>query len=219
MITRRSTSPTRRLAALLARRRNLGPARRRELDAKAAAELTRREAIVYTDTADFTVRVARDGILHFLMVMDRAVREARPVLGRFGGVVVKVEADSLLIRVPDVAQACRAITALEQTIRRTNAKRPVDERVRFSYGIGFGDLIDVGSDLFGLEVNLASKLGEDLARPGEVLLTPAAAEALPARWTRRLRRHRVVRYGTLAVRVSRLVLPATLRSRASGVSS
>jgi class 3 adenylate cyclase len=39
--------------------------------------------------------------------------------------------------------------------------------------------------VFGLEVNLASKLGEDVARPGEALLTPAAAAA--ARGSRSLR--------------------------------
>ena len=214
MSARPSTPATRRLAAYLARRRRAGRARRREIDAEAAADLARREAVVYTDTADFTVRVARDGIMHFLMVMDRVVREARPVLRRHGGQVVKVEADSLLIRFPDVAKACRAVAALESSITRANASRPADERVRFSYGIGYGELVDLGSDLFGLEVNLASRLGEDRARPGEILLTPAAAEALPARWARRLRAYGLVRYGGAAVRVSRLVLPASRRRRA-----
>jgi len=211
--THRSDGPTHRLSAHLARRRRAGAARRRELDAKVLAALTRREAVVYTDTADFTVRVVRDGILHFLMVMDRVVRVARPILKRHGGQIVKVEADSLLIRLPDVSKACQAVVALERAIGRANAERPPDERVRFSYGIGYGDLVDLGSDLFGLEVNLASKLGEDLARPGEILLTPAAATALPPRWARSTRPHRVLTLGSMAVSVRRLVLPATSRSR------
>ena len=40
------------------------------------------------------------------------------------------------------------------------------------YGVGFGDVLELDGDVFGAEVNLASKIGEDLARPGEVLLTP-----------------------------------------------
>ena len=36
-----------------------------------------------------------------------------------------------------------------------------------------------GQDVLGLEVNLASKLGEDRARRGEILLTEAAVAALP----------------------------------------
>ena len=39
-------------------------------------------------------------------------------------------------------------------------------------------MLDLDGDLFGLEVNLASKIGEDMARPGQALLTPAAADAL-----------------------------------------
>jgi adenylate cyclase len=33
-------------------------------------------------------------------------------------------------------------------------------------------------DLFGDELNIASKLGEDIADMGQVLLTPAAAKAM-----------------------------------------
>ena len=41
-------------------------------------------------------------------------------------------------------------------------------------GIGYGPVILVGDrDVFGAEVNAASKLGEDTAGPGEVLVTEA----------------------------------------------
>jgi class 3 adenylate cyclase len=76
--------------------------------------------------------------------------------------------------------------------------------VRFSYGIGWGDVIDLEADVFGLEVNLASKLGEDLARPGEVLLTAAAAQALDPRRRRRLERHSSLRVAQLRIEVHRL---------------
>ena len=46
-------------------------------------------------------------------------------------------------------------------------------------GVGFGRLLVVGDeDVFGEEVNLASKLGEDVAGPGEVLLTESAWRAV-----------------------------------------
>ena len=47
-------------------------------------------------------------------------------------------------------------------------------------GIGYGPSLLVGDeDIFGNELNLASKLGEDMAEPNEILLTEAAALALP----------------------------------------
>jgi class 3 adenylate cyclase len=47
--------------------------------------------------------------------------------------------------------------------------------VRLGIGIGQGEVLDLdGRDVFGHEVNLASRLGEDLSAPGEILLTPGA---------------------------------------------
>jgi len=177
---------TRRLRSILRRRERATPERRRALDTGALGVLSRPLAIVYTDTDDFTHRAARDGILHFLMCFDRALRHLRPAVARNGGRVVKVEADSLMLAFPDGAAACRGVDAMEAALRRVNRGRPTNEQLAFSYGIGFGQVLDLDGDVFGLEVNLASKLGEDLARPGEVLLTPSAAEALPAVLRRRL---------------------------------
>ena len=40
-------------------------------------------------------------------------------------------------------------------------------------------MVVADEDLFGAEMNLASKLGEDLACAHEILLTPSAHDALP----------------------------------------
>jgi len=197
----------RRLRAHLRRRARAHPAKRGALD-RALGALCRPQAIVYTDTADFTVRTVRNGILHFLMVFDRLVRRAPAVVRRHGGAIVKVEGDSLMIRLPTPGAAARAVADLEALLARLNRGRPEDERLHFSYGIGYGDLLQVEGDLFGLEVNLASKLGEDLARPGEILLTPAAAAALSPALRRRVVPHRTVTIGGTRVAVRRLRLRA-----------
>ena len=62
-----------------------------------------------------------------------------------------------------------------------NSILPEDRGIHGSIGIGYGDLLVIGDeDLFGTEMNLASKLGEDLACAGEILLSPAAHDALPS---------------------------------------
>jgi adenylate cyclase len=177
-----------------------------------SARLLRRRAVVFTDTADFTIRTDRDGILHFLMVFERAVAEARPAIARAGGEVVKVEGDSLLVRFADVDAACRGVAAIEACLRKVNRGKAPDERVAFSYGVGYGEVLDLEDDMFGLEVNLASKLGEDMARPGEVLLTPAAAAALDPGFAGRLVPHGSASFLKRAVPVQRLALPS-VRSR------
>jgi len=70
--------------------------------------------------------------------------------------------------------------------------------------VGFGDVLDLDGDAFGAEVNLASKIGEDLARPGEVLLTPGAADALSPARRRRLVRHAAIRFDDRRILVQRL---------------
>jgi class 3 adenylate cyclase len=132
---------TRRLSAYLARRARTPRPQRAALDQETSPSLVRRHAVVFTDTADFTRRTARHGILHFLMVFDRVIAAAEPVLRRAGGEIVKVEGDSLLLRFHDVASACRGVDALEALLRSWNRGHPADEHMRFSYGIG-GDVLE-----------------------------------------------------------------------------
>lgn len=197
---------TGRLVTFLKRRARTVATARPSLDCRTFPALFHRHAVVFTDTADFTTRTARDGILHFLMIFNRLVDSAEPVVARTGGEIVKVEGDSLLMRYPDAASACGGVEALDALLRGANRGRPENERLRFSYGIGYGDVLDIEGDLFGLEVNLASKLGEDLAKPGEALLTPAAAAALDARTLRRIVPYKVVTFGRNAIPVQRLKL-------------
>ncbi len=195
---------TRRLSAYLGKRARARPDTRGALDTRAFPRLFRPRAIVFTDTDDFTRLVARHGILHFLMLFDRAVAAATPVVARHGGEIVKVEGDSLLLRFPDVAAACRAVDGIEAALARLRRGKPAGQFLAFSYGVGFGDVLDLEHDVFGLEVNLASKLGEDMAERGEVLLTPAAAAELPAPLLRRLRPHAVATFEGRAIPIQRL---------------
>jgi len=192
------------LGKALRRRERLAPAAREKLDVRTHSKLDRKLAIVYTDTDDFTVRVARHGMMHFLMSFARAVRGLRPIVARQRGRLVKVEADSLLLVFPDVTRACRAVIAMAAALERLNRAKPESERVEFSFGIGFGAMLDLGKDVLGLEVNLASKLGEDRARRGEILLTQAAVAALPPALRARLEPAGLVEFTGLPMPVARL---------------
>jgi adenylate cyclase len=197
---------TRRLTAFLRRRLEASPKSRPEMDCKNFPKLFRKRAVVFTDTADFTLRTARDGILHFLMVFDAVTAIAQKVVEKTEGEMVKAEGDSLLIRYDDVNAACRGVLELDEALAAYNRQRPENEQVHFSYGVGYGDILDTDEDMFGLEVNLASKIGEDLAEPGEALLTPCAAAALEPELLKRVVPYRVVTFGRQALPIARLKL-------------
>jgi class 3 adenylate cyclase len=205
-IFRERGARTKRLLEYLRRRAKGRPEDRPPMDCESFPALFRKRAVVYTDTADFTMRTARDGILHFLMVFQRVAEEAAKVVRKTGGDLVKTEGDSLLIRYDDISEACRGVVELESALQRLNRGRPDNEQLHFSYGIGYGDVLDLDEDMFGLEVNLAAKLGEDLAEPGEALLTPSAAASVDPATLKRLVPYRVITFGTQSVPVQRLKL-------------
>jgi class 3 adenylate cyclase len=177
------------------------------MDERLDRSLADPRAVVFTDTADFTKRTARHGIVHFLMLFQRILDGTPAAIRPYGGRLVKAEGDSLLLDFPDVSAACLGTIALDRMLRRTNKGLPAPDRLRFSYGIGYGSVLWLEHDLFGLEVNLASKLGEDLARPGEALLTPAAVAALSLELRRQCVAYRRVPYGGCQYEVMRLRLP------------
>lgn len=132
-------------------------------------------AIMFTDLVGFSRQVQQFGILHFLQIIYEQQQLLLPIVDAHDGVLVKIEADSFLIlfKRPEVALACAR--EMEKRCAQINARRPHEEQVILCVGIGFGRILKIGDeDCYGHEVNLASKLGEDIAEGGEILVTPAA---------------------------------------------
>jgi class 3 adenylate cyclase len=104
---------------------------------------------------------------------------ARPAVRSNGGRVIKQDADDLFAIFGNPAEALEAALDIFRAFDAVNIVAPAERDIYGSIGIGYGDLLVVGGDLFGSEVNLACKLGEDLAKKKEILLTESAYEALP----------------------------------------
>ena len=76
--------------------------------------------------------------------------------------------------------------------------------IRVACGIDFGSILVVpGVDFFGNAVNRASKLGEDLAAAGEILITREAMATLPSDHTIE---HSQRQYDTSGIRIETCVL-------------
>ena len=68
--------------------------------------------------------------------------------------------------------ASREITA---ALESANVILPSDKELYASIGVGHGTILNVENEtIYGNEVNLASKLGEDIGNLGDVLLTSNA---------------------------------------------
>jgi class 3 adenylate cyclase len=136
-------------------------------------------AILFTDLAGFSRQVAKFGIIHFLQVILEQKSLLLPIAEAHDGILIKIEADSFMILFKKPVHALNCAIAMQSRCASLNARRSAEEQVILCCGIGFGRMLKIGDDdVFGHEVNIASKLGEDTAKGEEILVTRAAREAI-----------------------------------------
>jgi adenylate cyclase len=157
--------------------RNEHPESLAEIDAEIWQRFGRTRAVLVLDMCGFSRLTMRYGITHFLAMIRRLQTLVRPVIAAGGGHVVKTEADNVFATFDDVPPAVATARAIQRRLDTANTFLPEDWDLHAAIGIGYGPLILVGDDdLFGSEMNIASKLGEDVAGRGEILLSSAARE-------------------------------------------
>jgi len=136
-------------------------------------------AVMFTDLAGFSRNVAQFGILHFLQVIWEHRRLLLPIVEEHGGLFVKGDGDSLLLLFRRARSAVDCALSMQRACAKVNLRRRPEDQILLCVGIGSGRVLRIGDeDVWGQEVNAASKLGEDTARANEILLTAAAKAAL-----------------------------------------
>jgi class 3 adenylate cyclase len=104
-----------------------------------------------------------------------------PIVKSYGGFMIKYEADNCFAVFPDPLSAVQAAIAMQHAFSAENLLTSEDLDIHISCGIDYGKILIVGhEDCFGDPVNRASKMGEDLAVAGEILITKEAMEMIPA---------------------------------------
>ena len=131
-----------------------------------------RWAVMFTDLSGFSRRVVEFGIIHFLQTIYESQRVLVPIIEARGGILLKVEGDSMLVIFRNVTEAITCAISMQQSVKHYNESRSDAEKILLCIGIGYGDMLRIGdSDVFGAEVNAASKLGEDAAKAWEIIVT------------------------------------------------
>lgn len=134
--------------------------------------------VMMTDLAGFSRQVAEYGIIHFLQTINESERLLLPVIEQHEGFLLKTDGDSLLVIFRKPQKALQCVLVMQQVLIPYNEAKLEQERVHLCIGLGFGKILRVGNtEVFGAEVNAACKLGEDLAKQGETLVTGAFQQA------------------------------------------
>jgi class 3 adenylate cyclase len=172
--------PVLELHGLLAERTtHRDPAVIAELDARIRSRFERPLAVMISDMAGFSTITQQAGIIHFLALIQHMQALCVPVIEAHAGHLIKAEADNLYASFPEPVLAVDAAVAMRAACDADAKLRGVLDQVQVAIGLGFGPILDIdGHDFFGDQVNMASKLGEDIASAGEILLTRQMAEQL-----------------------------------------
>lgn len=138
-------------------------------------------AVLVMDMSGFSRLTQKYGIVHYLSMVRRMQMTVQPIIEHLGGQVVKFEADNCFAMFDQVLPAVRAAIRINIAFDAINTFTDEPFDIRVSIGIDYGNILLIGGpDYFGETVNCASKLGEDVAGPGEILLTEKAFQQLPS---------------------------------------
>jgi adenylate cyclase len=138
-------------------------------------------AVFVLDMSGFSLLTRKYGIVHYLSMVRRMQMTTEPIVKSYGGFMIKYEADNCFAVFPDPLAAVNAAIAMQHAFRAENILTSDDLDIHISCGIDYGRILIVGhEDCFGDPVNRASKMGEDLAVAGEILITYEAMQMIPA---------------------------------------
>ena len=138
-------------------------------------------AVFVLDMSGFSMLTRKYGIVHYLSMVRRMQLTTEPIVKSYGGQMLKYEADNCFAVFPEPLAAVNAAIAMQHAFRAENLLTSDDLDIHIACGIDYGKLLIIGhEDCFGDPVNRASKMGEDVAAAGEILITQEAMDMIPA---------------------------------------
>jgi len=130
-------------------------------------------AVFVLDMSGFSRLTQTHGAVHYLSMVRRMDLALESVVTRNQGTLVKFEADNCFAIFPTPMDAVQCAIAANMQFEGMNLLTDPEFDIRVCIGISFGHILLVEQrDFFGDAVNRASRLGEDIAEPGEILIDP-----------------------------------------------
>ena len=148
-------------------------------------------AILVLDLTGFTRSAMTGEELRSLLRIFDAQKVCLPVLEAHGADLVRCFADDMVALFTEAGHALDAALEIHRRIELFNRTPLASEDAPLCCaGIGYGRVFAIGPNLAqGDEMNRASKLGEDIARANEILVTERARQAIGPREDIHFERH------------------------------
>ena len=147
-------------------------------DRELEAQLSSKGTVLVSDASGFTRITRSRGIIHFLSMLAQSYKISIPIVKAHQGVLIKSEADNLIAHFTDPWSALHCALEIQRAHAIRNSVLPEDEHFHLSIGVDHGPFLLLEDDAYGDAVNLAYKVGEDIARPQEILITERLLQEL-----------------------------------------
>ena len=128
----------------------------------------------FSDIVGYSKMVERDETMAHRMLKEHNKIIEESVVSN-NGRVVKYIGDSVFAEFESSDNACKAGLKIQDNLKQRNSLSRKDERIHIRLGIHTGDAIWENEDLFGNDINIASRI-ESIAQPDSVFISDAVMQ-------------------------------------------
>ncbi|MCU0837678.1 MAG: response regulator [Rhodospirillales bacterium] len=136
-------------------------------------------AVLCADVAGYVRLMQQDETATLEAWWAHRARIIDPAIAAHAGRTVKFMGDGFLAEFPDAKDAIRCATTIQRGMSAMEARRPEDRRLRFRIGVHWGPVVRKGDDIYGMTVNVATRLQQEAAAGG-LCYSQAVADRLQA---------------------------------------
>ena len=134
--------------------------------------------VLMSDSSGFSRKTHEYGVIQFLAVMTQCYDRLIPLLETRKGTCISNNADNILALFKDPKDAVQAAIDMHRWLARRNEGLPERDQFNICVGIHHGPLVRLSDNVYGGTVNVAAKIGEDLAGKDEILVSHKVAKRL-----------------------------------------
>ena len=132
-------------------------------------EIRRLSAIMFTDIVGYSAVMNRNE-LAAIDLLENHKKITTPIVENYNGKILKPQGDGFMIEFSSVVDAVRCAMGIQKEISNFNTDKNEDEEIRLRIGIHMGDLLIKDNDIYGNDVNIASRI-EKLSDPGGICIS------------------------------------------------
>lgn len=153
--------------------------KRKEIEEKIWESYGNKGAIIVWDMSNFSSTAKNMGIVYFLSLMEIAKNEYIPIIEKHNGISIKILADDIFAKFDTVNDAINCAFEIKDIFCNTPIpywwKDKRNATIQLSCGISYGDFLEIKENdklvnVFGDCVNKAFRMGEDIAKNGQILI-------------------------------------------------